>query len=115
MINDTYESNSPKEHLSKESFSNQGQPVSKSSLIVEQKRDPEISPLFQKAVDDNDISSNQNCYFIKKGVLMRNYGPLKLLKEKILCSEDNSLNLLQYVSDFHTRFTKACGLARDNL
>ena len=42
-------------------------------------------------------------------------GPLKLLKEKILCSEDNSLNLLQYVSDFRTRLTKACELSRNNL
>ena len=42
-------------------------------------------------------------------------GPLKFLKENILCSKDNSLNLLQYVSDFCTRLTKACELARDNL
>ena len=37
------------------------------------------------------------------------WGALKLLKEKILCSEDDFLNLLQYVSDFHTTHT------RDNL
>ena len=47
QFNDIYESN-----YSKESFSNQGQPISKSSLIVKQKRNPKILPLFQKAVDD---------------------------------------------------------------
>ena len=56
QFNDTYESNFSKENLSKERFSNQGQPISKSSLIVEQKRDSDISPLFQNAVNDNDIS-----------------------------------------------------------
>ena len=77
QFNDTYESN-----FSKESFSNQGQPISKSSLIVEQKRDPKISPLFQKAVDNNDISSSPVCYFIKNGVLMQKCGLLKLLEER---------------------------------
>lgn len=42
-------------------------------------------------------------------------GPLKLLKEKFLSGSANSLNLLQYVSDFRTRLTKACDLAKSNL
>ena len=41
--------------------------------------------------------------------------PLKLLKEKFLSSGDDSLNLLQYVSDFRTKLTTACELARVNL
>jgi transposase InsO family protein len=42
-------------------------------------------------------------------------GPLKLLKEKLLVDDDSSLNLFQYVSDFRTKLTKACDLARKNL
>ena len=41
--------------------------------------------------------------------------PLKLLKEKILSIDDSSLNLLQYVSDFKDRLSKACEAARTNL
>ena len=40
-------------------------------------------------------------------------GPL--LKEKLVSTEDGSLNLLEYVSNFRTRLTKACDLARKNL
>ena len=42
-------------------------------------------------------------------------GPLKLLKEKFISSSNESLNLLQYVSDFRTKLTRACELARANL
>ena len=42
-------------------------------------------------------------------------GPLKLLKEKFLSDDDSSLNLLQYVSDFKNRQSKACEAARSNL
>ena len=42
-------------------------------------------------------------------------GPLKLLKEKFLSDDDVTLNLLQYVSDFKTRLSKACEAARANL
>ena len=42
-------------------------------------------------------------------------GPLKLLKEKFLSDDDRSLNLLQYVSDFKIRLSKACEAAWSNL
>ena len=42
-------------------------------------------------------------------------GPLKLLKEKFLSDGDTSLNLLQYVSDFRNKLTRACEVARSNL
>ena len=42
-------------------------------------------------------------------------GPLKLLKDKFLSENIDSLNLLQYVSDFRTKLTRACELARANL
>ena len=42
-------------------------------------------------------------------------GPLKLLKEKFLSNDDSSLNLLQYVSDFKDRLSKACEAARTSL
>ena len=40
---------------------------------------------------------------------------LKLLKEKFLSNDDSSLNLLQYVSDFKDRLSKACESARTSL
>ena len=42
-------------------------------------------------------------------------GPLKLLKEKFLSNDENPLNLLQYVSDFKDRLSKACESAPTNL
>ena len=42
-------------------------------------------------------------------------GPLKLLKEKFLYDDVSSLNLLQYVSDFKNRLSKACEAAWFNL
>ena len=42
-------------------------------------------------------------------------GPLKLLKEKFLSDDDSSLNLLQYMSDFIIRLSKACEAVRSNL
>ena len=41
--------------------------------------------------------------------------PLKLLKEKLLVNNVGSSSLLQYVSDFRMKHTKACDLARENL
>ena len=42
--------------------------------------------------------------------------PLKLLeKKKILSNEDSSLNLLQYISDFKDRLSKACESAWTNI
>ena len=42
-------------------------------------------------------------------------GPLKLLKEKLLSSSSEAINLFQYVSDFRTKLYRACELARANL
>ena len=42
-------------------------------------------------------------------------GPLKFLKENFFSDDDSSLNLLQYVSDFKNRLSKACKAARSNL
>ena len=42
-------------------------------------------------------------------------GPLKLLKEKLLSNCSESINLLQYVSDFRSKLFRACELARANL
>ena len=42
-------------------------------------------------------------------------GLLKLLKEKFLSNDETPLNLLQYVSDFRNRLSRACEVARSNL
>ena len=41
-------------------------------------------------------------------------GPLKLLNEKFLSNNDGSFNLLQYVSEFKDRLSKACEAAWTN-
>ncbi|PFX17690.1 Transposon Ty3-G Gag-Pol polyprotein [Stylophora pistillata] len=48
---------------------------SRSHLIAEQHRDPEIYPLFQRAVTENEVSQNPVCFFTKNGVLMRKWKP----------------------------------------
>ena len=47
--------------------------LSKESRIKEQHKDPEISCLFQKAVDESEISKNPVCYFVENDVLMRKW------------------------------------------
>ena len=42
-------------------------------------------------------------------------GPLKLMKVKLLSEEPTSFNLLNYVSDFKLKLSKACELAQKNL
>ena len=42
-------------------------------------------------------------------------GPLKLMKEQLLAEDDASLNLLNYVSDFKLKLSKAFELAQNNL
>ncbi len=42
-------------------------------------------------------------------------GPLTLLKEKFLADDETPLNLLQYVSDFRNKLSRACEVARSNL
>ena len=43
------------------------------------------------------------------------HGPLQLLKEKFLSHDESSFNLLQYVSDFKNRLSKACEAVRSHL
>ena len=154
--------------------------MSRSQFCKEQHSDSEISPLFERALDEKEISQVPVCYYVKNGIqykssayhpesqgalerfhqtlknMIRSYcfdtekdwdegihlllfavresvqeslgfspfelvfghtvrGPLKLLKEKFLSDDDSSLNLLQYVSDFKNRLSKACDAARSNL
>ena len=44
---------------------------SRSQLSKEQHKDPEISPLFQKAVSETDLAQDPICFYIKNGILMR--------------------------------------------
>ena len=51
------------------------QPISKSNLITEQHKDPEISTLFEKAVEESELSKNPVCYFVQNDILMRKWRP----------------------------------------
>ena len=57
------------------SFSDYGESLSNGNLIAEQHEDSDISCLFQRTVDEYEISSNPVCYFVKNGVLMRKWRP----------------------------------------
>ena len=46
---------------------------SRSQLSKEQHKDPEISPLFQKAVSESDLAQDPICLYIKYGILMRKW------------------------------------------
>ena len=58
-----------------ESFSDYEEKISKGNLIAEQHKDPDISCLFSRTVDESEVSSNPICYFVKNGVLMRKWRP----------------------------------------
>ena len=46
---------------------------SRSQLSKEQHKDPEISPLFQKAVSETDLAQDPICFYIKNGILVRKW------------------------------------------
>ena len=46
---------------------------SRSQLSKEQHKDPEILPLFQKAVSETDLAQDPICFYIKNGMLMRKW------------------------------------------
>ena len=48
---------------------------SRSQLCKEQHSDPEISPLFDRALDENEMSQVPVCYFVKNDILMRKWRP----------------------------------------
>ena len=49
--------------------------LSRSQIIDEKHRDPEISCLFGKAVSEKEVSQVPVCYFPKNGILMRKWRP----------------------------------------
>ena len=61
------------------------------------------------------------CYYLQSENLYKNLfghsvrGPLNRLKEKFLSNDETPLNLLQYVSDFRNRLSRAYEVARSNL
>ena len=46
---------------------------SRSQLNKEQHKDPEISPLFQKAVSETDLAQDPIYFYIKNGISMRKW------------------------------------------
>ena len=54
---------------------NLSQSISKSNLIAAQHKDPEISTLFEKAVEKCELSNDSVCYFVQNDILMRKWRP----------------------------------------
>ena len=46
---------------------------SRSQLSKEQRKDPEISLLFYKNVNETDLAQDPVCFYIKNGILMRKW------------------------------------------
>ena len=67
---ESLEGNSPDESLS-----DYGENILKGNLITEQHKDPDISCLFERPADENEVSNNPVCYFVKNGFLMRKFRP----------------------------------------
>ena len=63
------------------SFSGYEEKISKGNLISEQHKDPDISCLFPRTVDESEVSSNPICYFVKNGVLMQKWRPSDISAE----------------------------------
>ena len=65
----------PVEVIAEGSLSDKADKMSTSQLIAEQHKDPELSNLFLRVVDENEVSENPVCLFTKNGVLMRKWRP----------------------------------------
>ena len=51
---------------------------SRLQLSKEQHKDPEISPLFQKAASKTDLAQDPICFYIKNEILMRKWHPYEI-------------------------------------
>ena len=49
--------------------------LSRSQLCKEQHSYPKISPLFERVLDENDMSQVPVCYYVKNDILMRKWRP----------------------------------------
>ena len=49
--------------------------LSRSQLCKEQDSDHEISPLFDRALDENEMSQVPVCYYVKNDILVRKWRP----------------------------------------
>ena len=61
---------------------------SRSQLSKEQHKDPEISPLFQKAVSETDLAQDPICFYIKNGILMKKW-PSPEVPADDICQSSN--------------------------
>ena len=68
---DSNDSTSVSYHISSSFVEEDHNIRSRSQLSQEQYKDPEILPLFQKAVSETNLAQNPNCFYIKNGILMR--------------------------------------------
>ena len=67
---DSNDSTSVSDHFPSSLFEEDHDIRSRSQLSKGQHKDPEISPLFQKAVSETDLAQDPICFYIKNGILM---------------------------------------------
>ena len=56
--------------------------MSRSQLCQEQHSDPEISPLSERALDENEFSQVRVCFYVKNDILMRQWRPSDVSAEE---------------------------------
>ena len=69
----SYDSTSVSDHFPSSLVEEDRAIRSRSPLSKEQHKDPDISPLFLKAVSETDLAQNPICFYIKNGKLMRKW------------------------------------------
>ena len=84
--------------------------MSRSQLHKEQRNEPEILPLLERAFDEKEIDQVPVCFYVKNGILMRKRRPPdvsakdkwavnhQIVVPRVYCPE--SLNLAQHVRSF---------------
>ena len=65
----------PAVDVTEDGLAYQADKMSKPHLIAEQQRDPAVSGLFARVVDESEVSQNAACFFTKNEVLMRKWRP----------------------------------------
>ena len=70
-------------HVQERSFS-------RSELLSEQQKDPDVSGLFAKAVKLEDVAKSQECFYVKDKILMHKWQPSNL-GQGDLCAEKHQI------------------------
>ncbi|XP_063963929.1 uncharacterized protein LOC135156194 [Lytechinus pictus] len=58
-------------------------PISKSKLLEEQQKDPQLVSMFERAISEEEALTVPVCYYTKSGVLMRKWRPIDVPADEV--------------------------------